>query len=51
MRLGEIVIRNGGVVISDEIHCEILFQRLPAYAFCLDLGRVRPEQHRVHGAE
>ncbi len=25
-RLGEIVIRNGAVVISDEIHCELLFQ-------------------------
>jgi cysteine-S-conjugate beta-lyase len=25
-RLGEIVIRNGAVVISDEIHCEILFK-------------------------
>jgi cysteine-S-conjugate beta-lyase len=25
-RLGEIIIRNGGVVISDEIHCEILFK-------------------------
>jgi cysteine-S-conjugate beta-lyase len=26
IRLGEIIIRNGGVVISDEIHCEILFK-------------------------
>jgi cysteine-S-conjugate beta-lyase len=26
VRLGEIIIRNGGVVISDEIHCEILFR-------------------------
>ncbi|MGA9695430.1 MAG: MalY/PatB family protein [Dehalococcoidales bacterium] len=25
-RMGEIVIRNGGVVISDEIHCEILYK-------------------------
>jgi cysteine-S-conjugate beta-lyase len=25
-RMGEIVIRHGGVVISDEIHCEILFK-------------------------
>ena len=26
IRLGEIVIRNGATVISDEIHCEILFK-------------------------
>jgi cysteine-S-conjugate beta-lyase len=26
VRLGEIVIRNGAAVISDEIHCEILFK-------------------------
>lgn len=26
IRMGEIVIKNGGVVISDEIHCEILFK-------------------------
>jgi cystathionine beta-lyase len=26
IRMGEIIIRNGGVVISDEIHCEILFK-------------------------
>ncbi|HEX7476137.1 MAG TPA: PatB family C-S lyase, partial [Dehalococcoidales bacterium] len=26
MRLGEIVVRNGGVVIADEIHCELLFK-------------------------
>ena len=25
-RTGEIVIRNGGIVISDEIHCEILYK-------------------------
>ena len=25
-RMGEIVIRNGGIVISDEIHCEILYK-------------------------
>jgi cystathionine beta-lyase len=25
-RLGEIVIRSGGIVISDEIHCELLFK-------------------------
>jgi cystathionine beta-lyase len=25
LRMGEIIIRNGGVVVSDEIHCEILF--------------------------
>lgn len=25
-RMGEIVIRNGAIVISDEIHCEILFK-------------------------
>ncbi len=26
IRSGEIVIKNGGIVISDEIHCEILFR-------------------------
>jgi cystathionine beta-lyase len=26
VRLGEIVIKHGGIVISDEIHCEILFK-------------------------
>ncbi len=26
VRMGEIVIKHGGVVISDEIHCEILFK-------------------------
>ena len=25
-RMGEVVIRNGGIVISDEIHCEILYK-------------------------
>jgi cysteine-S-conjugate beta-lyase len=25
-RMGEIIIRNGGIVISDEIHCEILYK-------------------------
>ncbi|MDD3985386.1 MAG: aminotransferase class I/II-fold pyridoxal phosphate-dependent enzyme [Methanobacterium sp.] len=27
VRMGEIVIGNGGIVISDEIHCEILFKK------------------------
>jgi len=26
IKMGKIVIRNGGIVISDEIHCEILFK-------------------------
>jgi len=49
--MGEIVIRNGSIVISDEIHCEILYKGYRHTPFAAISEEIRSKQRRLHGAQ
>ncbi len=50
LRLGEICLRHGVIVVSDEIHCDITYAR-PPYPLCLTAGRVCPAERDLHVGE
>jgi len=49
--MGEIVIRNGGIVISDEIHCEILYKGYKHTPFAAISDEFAQKQRRLYGPQ